>query len=1146
MRLAGGLCPICIGRVSILASTAGIGDAVPAGALPSFGDYELIEEAGRGAMGVVYRARHRQLNRIVALKMVLSGQFAGGAERLRFQAEAEAAAQLDHPNIVPIHEFGELDGRQFYVMRWLDGGPLSVGMGGEQAARLVATVAQAVYHAHQHGVLHRDLKPSNILLDEKGVPSIADFGLARRLDAQTSLTASGSPLGTPAFMSPEQAAGEKSITTAADVWSLGAVLYYLLAGRAPFLGDDVIAVMSQVREGVVPPPRRWNKDIDPDLETICLKCLRREPLARYASAAELAEDLERWSRHEPIKARPMAGLDRLRLFTQRRPAVTVLAGLAVLLLVAGLTGVLGQWRRAEHAWDMGQRRLLQLHTEKAQQALEAGDPTSTLAWMTAALASEPPSSPRAQSYRYFLANTLRECPLPEAIWFFDHGVEPGAFSPDGSHFAAGAGEGNLLLVNFGSDGKVTRSERFRAGGREVLISSGGTRLFNSADGSALNGALNDGFVKIFELPGMRPLPDLKVHPLASVMRLSPDGSLLATASADGAVEIHSTAAGDLICPRLLHGEGIFDVAFNPAGNRLATASNDKTLRLWEIPSGRELARVSGQTFRRVRFSPDGRTLLVALRRERLAQLYDAETLAATGPTLHHDDFVTDAIFSPDGKRIATTSLDYTARLWDAQTGVSLTAPLSHANEVNQVCFSPDGSMLATGGIEPAARIWDVTTGRPLTPWLRHGGPITDVKFSPSGRHLLTCSRDGTARLWPVSAPRTTTHQLTGQPLPIWHTTFSADRRFAFASSKDRGRIWRTADWQPATPELRADDVIDQVRFSPSGECLLTGSRDHQVRVWKWDAPEPVARFTHTKGVNAAVWLPDAVRVFSVSDDGDFALWNARDGRLLRRFSYGPFAEHKAAASPDGRWLAGSWDHRIALWNAESGQRMWFREPTRGVVRVLCFSPDSRLLVSGDDTGGVLVQQVATGELNAPPIRHGNLVREVCFSPDGQRFAVASEDRTARIWSPFSGKPLTPPLKLASSVAGVCFSQDGRWLGIADARSFQAWDAVAGVPISLIQTMNEDLSGIAFLGHDRFVGVSESGVVGNYRLESLDWPLEKIINVVQLLSGLKIDAEGEMSPLPPAGEEATPGRRQQAEATWLALLEHLDLKAQAKH
>ncbi len=348
-----GLCTVCLGRVSVLGSIAEDADGGSPSALPTFGDYELLAEAGRGAMGVVYRARQRGLNRIVALKMILSGPFASEAERQRFRAEAEAAARLDHPNILPIHEFGERDGRQFYVMRWVDGGALEPGMEPETVARLIATVARAVHHAHQRGVLHRDIKPGNILMDDQGEPFVADFGLARRLDGQENLTVTGALLGTPAFMSPEQAAGERSITTAADVWSLGAVLYYLLAGRPPFQGATMLDTLSAVRESNATPPSRWNANLNPDLETICLKCLRKEPSDRYASANELADDLERWQRHEPIHARPVSTGARLWLWAKRRPLIATLAGLLLFVGLIGLTGILWQWQRAETGESTG-------------------------------------------------------------------------------------------------------------------------------------------------------------------------------------------------------------------------------------------------------------------------------------------------------------------------------------------------------------------------------------------------------------------------------------------------------------------------------------------------------------------------------------------------------------------------------------------------------------------------------------------------------------------------------------------------------------------------------------------------------------------------------------------------------------------------
>ena len=1126
-RATAGLCPICLGRISVLGSFPGGFSTGPPPAPPAFGDYELIEEAGRGAMGVVYRARQRQLNRIVALKMILSGPFASDAERQRFRAEAEAAAQLDHPNIVPIHEFGECDGRQFYAMRWFEGGPLSVGVGPETAARLVATVSRAVHYAHQRGVLHRDLKPGNILLDDKGQPFVADFGLARRLDAEASLTASGSSLGTPAFMSPEQAAGEKSVTTAADIWGLGAVLYYLLAGRAPFRGRDAFEVMSQVRNGVVAPPRRWNQAVDRDLETICLKCLRKDASARYAAAAEVADDLERWARREPIHARPMSAWERARLFARRRPAVTLLSLLATLLLAAGLAGVLSQWRRAERGQGMAQARLLQLHVEKAERAIEAGDPLGTLPWMAAALAAENPASPRVASYRHFIASTLQACPLPEEIWFFDHEVRDLAFSPDGRWLAAAAGPADLLVVQLDAAGGKVAERRLPAGGKQILFSPDNRWLINGS----VEASSRDGRLSVFSLPDLRASPDIPVHRKLKWVDVSRDGSLIATASADGSVEILNSATGHPLCPPLLHADRVISAEFNPAGDRLVTVSVDNLVHLWELPAGRERKRLPGASFWRAHFSPDGQQLILVSRREHTAQLCDAETLAASGPALRHDDYLQDAAFSPDGKRIATVGNDHLARLWDARTGLPTVPPLPHANEVYCLQFSADGRLLATGGVDSAARVWEVATGKPVTPWLRHAGEILSLKFSPSGRHLLTGSRDGTVRLWPLIGPSAPTRKLAGQPLPVCWTAFSEDGQLAFCCSQDRGRVWRTRDWQALTPVIQCPDVIDHARFSPDGQHLATGSRDHFVRVWQWNSAAPVAAYRHLGAMVDMAWLPDSRRILSTSEGGQLVIWRARDGQVERVLPHEFGSAHTVAASPDGRWLAGGLDGRTGLWNAATGERLWLGPAGRGGISTLLFSPDSRLLASGDDTGGVHLQRVETGQLVSPPLRHGATVRDIRFSPDSRRFVVVGDGLAARVWSSATGEPLLPPLKLPGAVVEARFSLDGRWLAVANSREFQLWDALSGVPLSSMVSGSEAMCGGAFLDRQRMAAVGESGGIIDFRMANLDWSSGRTISAMRLLSGAEVDAAGGLNPAAPAGTDSTPASRREAEATW---------------
>jgi hypothetical protein len=326
---------------------AGVGSGRPR----RIGNYELLEELARGGMGVVYRARHAALQRTVAVKMILAGQFAGPPDIERFRREAEAAASLDHPHIIPIYEVGEWDGQPFFSMKFVEGGSLAQFLAGRRwplgepeadrrAARLVADVARAVHHAHQRGILHRDLKPANILLDPQGGPLVSDFGLAKRVEGPSGLTQSGAILGSPPYMAPELAGGGgKRVTTSADVYALGAILYELLTGRPPFRAETPLDTLMRVLHDEPVSPDRLRPRLAHDLAVICLKCLRKEPGARYGTAVALAEDLERYLADRPIEARPAGLRERAVKWARRKPAVAALvavSALALVLLVAGL------------------------------------------------------------------------------------------------------------------------------------------------------------------------------------------------------------------------------------------------------------------------------------------------------------------------------------------------------------------------------------------------------------------------------------------------------------------------------------------------------------------------------------------------------------------------------------------------------------------------------------------------------------------------------------------------------------------------------------------------------------------------------------------------------------------------------------------
>ena len=308
--------------------------------LGELGDYELLEEVGRGGQGVVFRARQKSLNRIVALKVIGLGQWATQAHLKRFRLEAEAAASLDHPCIVPIYEIGDRDGQCYFSMKFVEGGQLDEVVAHEpvsirQAAELIVKVARTVHYAHEHGILHRDIKPGNILLDKKGEPHLTDFGLARLVESESTVTRTVEALGTPSYMAPEQAAGNNvTLTRGTDVYGLGAVLYHLLTGHPPFAGGTTYETIKLLLETEPRPPRLWNAKVDRDLSTICLKCLEKDPQRRYSSALALAEDLDRWLKHEPIQARRIGVIGRGKKWLQRNPTIAAVAALSVALVAA--------------------------------------------------------------------------------------------------------------------------------------------------------------------------------------------------------------------------------------------------------------------------------------------------------------------------------------------------------------------------------------------------------------------------------------------------------------------------------------------------------------------------------------------------------------------------------------------------------------------------------------------------------------------------------------------------------------------------------------------------------------------------------------------------------------------------------------------
>ncbi|MBI3466977.1 MAG: serine/threonine protein kinase, partial [Planctomycetes bacterium] len=611
-------------------------------AIRVLGDYELLEEIGHGGMGVVYKAKETRTSRIVALKMIRDKFLDSPNAIRRFQTEAEHAASLDHPNIVPIYHVGESDGSLFFTMKHVEkangkGKSLAQAMhdgeirGPELAARTVQTISRAVHYAHSRGILHRDLKPGNVLLDQDGQPHVADFGLAKRLGTDVHMTAAGFGVGTVEYMAPEQAAGRKDlVSVSSDVYSLGAILFELLTGRPPFqrLPDEEhedACVRLQVTP--IPAPRSLKPSVPADLETISLKCLEKDPAARYALAQELSDDLRRFLSGEPILGRRIGPIRRLRLWCRRNPVVAGLTAAVLIVCAAGFIGVTWQWLRAERNVENVHYRLVRQYVANGVRLMDEGDLFGSLVWFAEALKLDEGHPEFEEVHRVRLGAVIRMCPKLMQLWFHEAPARHAEFSPDG-RFVIVSSKDAAQVWDVGSGEPITRPLE-HAG--EVLHAS-----------------------------------------------FSPDGRLMVTTSgktiveyngpitSEGQDQVWDVSTGRPISPLVKHDREVNHAAFSPDGRRLATASDDKTARIWDALTGVPLTpplKHSGPV-NHVAFSPDGRHVLTSV----------PLTLNA------HDMVVAD-----EGE----------ARVWDASTGKPVIPPLKHSGPVKLAAFSHDGRRIVT-------------------------------------------------------------------------------------------------------------------------------------------------------------------------------------------------------------------------------------------------------------------------------------------------------------------------------------------------------------------------------------------------------------------------------------------------------------------
>lgn len=1009
-----GMCPRCLYRM-------GFGEArddrpttdsdsvqVPSvtshASLPrSFGDYDLLELIAEGGMGVVFKARQRNLDRLVAVKMIRAEHLARPQDVERFHREATAAARLQHPHIVAIHESGEIEGQHFYAMDYVAGRSLATvvrehPLAPYRAAACVRMIAEAIQHAHEHGVLHRDLKPSNILIDADDAPHVTDFGLAKLLEGSADATLSGQVMGSPSYMAPEQAAGHgRTADVRTDIYSLGAILYELLSGRPPFKADTALETLKLIAEAEPVALRLLNPRLPRDLETICLKCLEKEPAQRYATAQMLAEELARFLDGKPLLARPVGTPAKAARWCRRNPRLACLTGGLVLVFALGLTGVLWQWRQAETARRAAVENLRHSYLAQARAnrwSGRTGQRFDSLAALAQAAAIRPSRELRNEAIACLTlpdAQPLREWSLPPGHGFdFDARLE---------RYARAELNGEIVIRRV-SDG--VELLRLRATGIETPET---VRLRFSPDGRLLAAKWYGRRTNHFQLwdLGRRMVvlqPPLAIHQF--VVQFSPDSQRLAVAETNGRIHQYDLAMG-VELQTISVPQPPNDIHFDPQVTRLVVGSElDRVVRVFDLASG-ELIQ-----------------------------------------SLPHSSGIQALAWSQGGRQLASAGNDGCVYLWNMTTSKRLAVFEGHAGAVTGVLFNHQADLLVSGGWDGKTWFWDPILARPL--------------FSLPGRYASAFNADDAmlgfirltpyataAGLWRVSsAPECRRLGRLGLAVPGNAAAFSPDQRLLAVAGREGVRLWSLATGQTLgiVPTGDSRSAI----FLPDGVLITSGISGVQRWPLVWDSvletlePGPPAVLWSGVAEHAAL-TPDGQRLVVVglqSPDADALVIQLSDAAPPRRLK-GHRPSTWISVSPDGRQFAsGNWKGQgVCVRDLESGQVI--SELPVGQNVNVAYSPDGRWLLTGSPAEYRFWNTRSwQAERSLPRELAGDYVGAMAFAPTGTLLAVVHQrDSQVKLYAVADGQ------ELGTLEAGIPlgFSPDGqRLVTLAeDERTLLLWD-----------------------------------------------------------------------------------------------------------
>lgn len=1005
-RPTGQLCPGCALENALQPEQPGPAEAA-VGTAPSvfahpftprmFGDYELLEEISRGGMGVVFKARQISLDRIVALKMLLFSPLAPAETVQRFRTEAAAAASLQHPNIVAIHEVGFREGQHFFAMDYVAGrslaellreGPLSPA----RAAGYVKSIALAIQYAHERGILHRDLKPSNILIDDHDQPRVTDFGLAKRLQKESELTLSGQVLGSPNYMPPEQAAANRGLVgPRSDVYALGAILYHLLTGRPPFLAPTIAETLAQVQAADPVSPTVLAPGLPRDLKTICLKCLEKEPDRRYPTALELANDLARFLNHEPIRARPIGHFGKSVRWCRRKPVVASLAAGVILFFLLGFAGTAWQARRASHARDLARGHLYAAQMKLAHTEIEDGKTGGALALLMDWIPKPGEPDFRGFDWRYLYGLCLNS--PSEILTTNSAGFTSVDFSTNGLTLALGTGDGWVELLDLASRKIVKRWRAHSAGVDHLAFHPGNNSWLGTVSGSGR---------------GVFKLWDLRTTNIIFSTRVSKG-------------------------PKV-------GFSFSPGGKFLITQAptNGLSLSLWQIYPGLSLERpepVRVGFARNIRgtgpavFSPDERSIVFC--RGRWVLIDDiyaprGRAFAAFSPANTHIDMLYALAISPDGSTLATAGADERIAVWDHQHRTNRWTRPADFIMGSSVAFSKDGQTLFASGWDQNIRSWNVNNPDESRVWAGHGDRVHQLVMTPNGHSFVSVSDDGTVRLWNARTPAPefvrpqdcvlfSTANLPdgeGRNAIVYAIAVSPKQDRALVSLQEQLLVYNFAAGAVVPPGIRVLDTFlnppgefSRMAYSPDGRQVAVASTLGQVALLEAETlrpVRPVLRLHDGQITHIGYAMKGTILATGGGYGSGVKLTDVTTGKVLATFSgnEGNFPVQPLDISPDGKKLAtASPEGRACVWDIASRQRLLTSPFKAGYMAELTFSPDGRYLVVPDIHKTIYLWDLRSPQQSRRLVSRGGAAVRLAFSPDGRTLASGGMDHAIRLWHP---------------------------------------------------------------------------------------------------------------------------------------------------